>query len=124
MKKIVSLIIAGAVAAAAQGAMAQKAEHGGDIIYTKPVKAVLFSHKVHVEDHGLTCDMCHAREFPMEALKVQENADFTMASLYEGRYCGSCHNGAMAFASNTRCATCHVGVKGMPKGPEEKKGHH
>lgn len=123
MKKILSLIVVVAMAAGAQSVLAENMEHGGDIIYTKPVKGVLFSHKVHVEDHGLTCDMCHAREFPMEALKVQENADFNMASLYEGRYCGSCHNGAMAFASNTRCASCHVGVKGLAKKAGDKKGH-
>ena len=27
--------------------------HGGDVLYSKPVKAVLFSHKTHVEDMGL-----------------------------------------------------------------------
>jgi c(7)-type cytochrome triheme protein len=124
MKKILMLIVAAAMAAGAQSVLAENMEHGGDIIYTKPVKGVLFSHKVHVEEKGLTCDLCHAREFPMEALKVQENADFNMASLYEGRYCGSCHNGAMAFASNTRCASCHVGVKGLPKASADKKGQH
>ena len=122
MKKIVTLIIVAAIAAGAQGVLAQKVEHGGDIIYTKPVKSVTFSHKIHVEDKGLTCDMCHAREFAMQALKAQENADFTMASLYEGRYCGSCHNGSMAFASNTRCASCHTGVKGM-LGAAKKSAH-
>jgi c(7)-type cytochrome triheme protein len=85
--------------------------HGGDIVYTKAVETVLFSHKLHVEQKELSCDLCHARNFEMQALKAQERTDFTMKSLMEGKYCGECHNGLMAFASNTRCAACHTGVK-------------
>jgi c(7)-type cytochrome triheme protein len=85
--------------------------HGGEIYYTKGVKTVLFSHKLHVEIKDLSCDLCHAGNFTMQALKAQENADFTMKSLMEGKYCGACHNGTMAFASNTRCGDCHTGVK-------------
>lgn len=85
--------------------------HGGEIYYTKSVKTVLFSHKLHVESRELSCDLCHAGNFVMQALKAQENADFTMKSLMEGKYCGACHNGTMAFASNTRCGDCHTGVK-------------
>ena len=92
---------------------AEDISHGGDIIYTKPVKSVLFSHKLHVEDRGLSCDMCHSQLFEMSALNAQERADFTMESLYKGKYCGACHNGTMAFASNTQCARCHEGVKGF-----------
>lgn len=87
---------------------------GGEIVYSKPVKGVLFSHKSHVEQKELSCDLCHARFFDMEALKVQEKSDFTMESFAQGKYCGVCHNGTMAFSSNSRCATCHVGVKGSP----------
>lgn len=86
--------------------------HGGDVLYTKPVKAVLFSHKVHVDDRGLSCEMCHSQLFEMSSLSAQERPDFTMNSLYKGKYCGACHNGTMAFASNTQCARCHNGVKG------------
>lgn len=92
--------------------MAQE-KHGGDVIYTKPVKSVIFSHKTHVDDNGLSCDLCHTNNFTMQSLKAQENSDFTMKSLGEGKYCGACHNGTMAFASNTRCASCHIGVKGF-----------
>ncbi len=81
------------------------------IVYDKPVKGVIFSHKTHV-DKGLACDMCHNRLFEQQAKKAQENKDFVMESLYQGKYCGACHNGSLAFASNTRCATCHIGVKG------------
>ncbi len=96
------------------------------IIYDKPVKGVIFSHKVHV-DKGLGCEMCHNRLFEQKAKKAQDNPDFVMESLYKGKYCGACHNGSLAFASNTRCATCHIGVKGEERaktgGKAEKKGH-
>ncbi|MHB8120710.1 MAG: cytochrome c3 family protein [Desulfuromonadaceae bacterium] len=102
------------------------ASHGGDIIFEKPVKGVIFSHKSHVEDKGLSCDMCHNHLFEMGKV-AQEKADFVMESLYQGKYCGACHNGSLAFASNTRCATCHIGVKGQKRlstdGNQDKKGH-
>jgi c(7)-type cytochrome triheme protein len=93
----------------------EEAFHGGDIIYTKPLKAVLFSHKVHVEEIGFSCEACHDGIFEMSALSVQEKDDFTMDSLYKGKYCGACHDGSMAFASNTQCARCHIGVKGYKR---------
>lgn len=94
------------------------------MIWTKPVKAVVFYHKTHTMGAGLSCDNCHDGLFEMAAGTAQENADFTMDSLYKGKYCGACHDGNMAFASNTRCATCHVGVKGYNRltGGEKKSG--
>jgi c(7)-type cytochrome triheme protein len=100
--------------------------HGGDVVYTKPVKSVIFSHKAHVEEIGLGCDMCHAGLFDMQNLAAQEKDDFTMESLYAGKYCGVCHDGGMAFASNTQCARCHIGVKGynaLHGGAAESSGH-
>jgi len=86
--------------------------HGGDIVYTKPLKAVLFSHKAHTEDIGLQCDWCHESTFEMEALHMQKEADFDMESLCNERYCGTCHNGDISFSTTTQCARCHIGVKG------------
>jgi c(7)-type cytochrome triheme protein len=86
--------------------------NGGGILYTEPVKAVLFTHRSHAEK-GLSCVKCHSGLFEMEALKVQEKKDFNMESLYSGKYCGACHNGKAAFASDTQCARCHVRIKGM-----------
>ena len=85
------------------------------IIFTQPLKAVLFDHKIHVEEAGLSCEDCHEEVFPMEAGTTQENEDFTMEALYNGKYCGTCHDGESAFASNTRCATCHIGVMGLKR---------
>lgn len=99
------------------------------IIFTKPVKAVVFDHKTHVEDAGLSCDDCHDELFEMAAGTAEENEDFNMESLYQGKYCGACHNGDMAFASNRKCTTCHIGVLGWQKlqskeGKSEEGGHH
>lgn len=99
------------------------------IVWTKPVKAVVFYHKRHTMDAGLSCDSCHdGKMFEMAAGTAEGNADFTMDSLYKGKYCGACHDGHMAFASNTRCTTCHIGVKGLNKllgtAPATGGGHH
>ena len=82
------------------------------IIWTMPVKSVVFEHKVHTMGAELECDSCHDDLFEMEAGVAEENEDFTMATLYDGGYCGSCHDGSTAFASNTRCTACHIGVRG------------
>ena len=82
------------------------------IVWTKPVKAVIFNHKGHVEDFSLECDACHDDTFAMQKGTAEKAADFTMQALYDGKYCGKCHNGKTAFASDTRCNTCHIGVKG------------
>ena len=83
-----------------------------DIIYTEPVVGVVFSHDAHVNKAGLDCESCHDDIFQMEALAAQQEPDFNMMSLGQGRYCGSCHDGEMAFDANSRCASCHVGVIG------------
>ncbi|MFZ8830898.1 MAG: cytochrome c3 family protein [Thermodesulfobacteriaceae bacterium] len=100
-----------------EGFKYQESEEAGgpEIEYTKPVKGVLFSHKLHVKDLGLLCESRHMDIFEMEAFKSQRNPDFNMDSLYKGKYCGACHDGKIAFASNTKCATCHIGVKGLER---------
>lgn len=85
------------------------------IIFVKPVKAVDFSHRVHTMEAGLDCESCHDDLFEMEAGVAEQNDDFTMESLYAGQYCGACHDGDMAFASNKRCTACHIGVKGFER---------
>ena len=85
------------------------------IVWEKPVKGVVFYHKTHTMDAGLDCDSCHDDIFEMEAGAAEENEDFIMATMYEGGYCGSCHDGSTAFASDTRCTTCHIGVRGVAR---------
>jgi c(7)-type cytochrome triheme protein len=97
------------------------------IVFTKPVKAVVFDHKMHVEDMGFNCGDCHSDLFKMHIGAAEENPDaFIMEALYKGEYCGACHDGDSAFASDTRCTTCHIGVMGFDRlfGHGEKKGGH
>lgn len=107
--------------------------HGSDmkqpdtVVFNIPVKSVIFEHKAHVE-MGLDCSSCHDREFEMRKGAAEEHPEkFTMEALYAGKYCGTCHNGSDAFASNTRCTTCHIGVKGFERkfatAAEGEKGH-
>jgi len=95
--------------------------HGSDmkqptvIVFNRPVKGVMFTHKEHV-DMGLDCASCHDNAFEMRKGAAEEGLDkFNMRALYAGKYCGVCHNGNIAFASNTRCASCHIGVKGAER---------
>jgi len=92
----------------------------GPIVWTKPVKGVIFEHETHTEEMGLDCESCHSDLFLMQAGAAQENDDFNMESLYEGNYCGACHDGSTAFASNTRCTSCHIGVRGVARLMGEK----
>ena len=85
------------------------------IIWDKPVKGVVFDHKIHTQKNELACDSCHDELFSQEAGAVQEKKDFTMATLEAGGYCGSCHDGETAFASNKRCTSCHIGVRGVAR---------
>ncbi len=98
-------------------------EDGGRIVFSKPAMAVVFDHKIH-RDAGLECDSCHDEIFEMETGNAESRKDFTMESLYQGKYCGSCHDGETAFASNTRCTLCHIGVKGYKRAMGEKESRH
>ncbi len=95
--------------------------HGSDmvqpetVVFTKPVKAVIFSHVDHTE-MGLECSSCHNDLFKMKVGAAEEKPEgFTMQALYDGKFCGGCHNGEDAFASDTSCTTCHIGVKGYER---------
>ncbi len=99
------------------------------IVWTKPVKAVIFHHQLHIDEYGLDCDSCHDSAFAMKKGTAEKSANFTMKALYKGQYCGECHDGETAFASNTLCNTCHIGVKGYNRmmgvtpHAEKKSGH-
>ncbi|MBU0728467.1 MAG: hypothetical protein KKE17_04100 [Proteobacteria bacterium] len=126
LKKLFALLLVVATFAlfAGQAIGEDEEEDGGTIIFTQPVKAVIFDHKIHNEQ-GLECDSCHDDLFQMETGAAEAGDDFTMQALYDGKYCGSCHDGETAFASKTRCTACHIGVKGYNRatGVEEKSGH-
>lgn len=86
------------------------------IVFFKPVKAVFFDHKIHVESMSFGCGDCHSDLFKMHVGDAEMHPEkFTMEALYQGEYCGACHDGEGAFASNTRCTACHIGVMGYER---------
>jgi c(7)-type cytochrome triheme protein len=84
---------------------------GGPIVFIKPVRAVIFEHKFHL-GKKFDCRSCHPELFVKKAGEVEEKDDFTMDAFQQGKYCGKCHNGTIAFSVNTRCNWCHIGVQG------------
>ena len=56
------------------------------------------------------CKVCHADlgfKFKAGGNKI------TMAKIIDGRFCGACHNGEIAW-SVENCAMCHSGIPGTP----------
>lgn len=58
-----------------------------------------FNHESHAK---IGCKDCHTGIFPMK----KGTSRITMEAIYQGRYCGACHNGKRAFASS-ECGACH-----------------
>jgi c(7)-type cytochrome triheme protein len=56
---------------------------------------------------GLKCTDCHRKDlFP----KMKKGTvSITMNDIYDGRYCGACHNGVKAFGAQDNCVKCHAG---------------
>jgi len=76
---------------------------GGKVFYyPEGFGAVTFDHEIHLAN-DLTCGNCHDGLF-----KTGEKAKMTMADMYAGKGCGSCHNGKGAFSAQ-QCGYCHVG---------------
>jgi c(7)-type cytochrome triheme protein len=61
---------------------------------------VAFDHAAH--GSMFSCGQCHDGTFKMK----QGGVKMTMTAMYQGKLCGSCHNGQMAFSSQD-CARCH-----------------
>ena len=87
-------------------------ENGGDIIFSKPVKGVYFSHKEH---EGFSCEDCHEGIFELEAGAAEATGEFTMKRMEEGETCGACHEGDTAFSVKGFCTKCHIGVLGVER---------
>lgn len=62
-----------------------------------------FNHEFHGK---LGCQGCHLGIFPMKKGATK----MTMDDIYQGRFCGECHNGKKAFPSS-ECAKCHTTKK-------------
>lgn len=63
---------------------------------------VIFSHKFHTT--AFSCDSCHPKLFDMKKTQGKMKMD----DMYQGKTCGSCHNGNIA-TGLTDCGKCHKG---------------
>ena len=85
-----------------------------DIIYqgdTATDEAIFHGDK-HLK-RGFKCDDCHNKSmFP----KKEKGATvITMKDIQQGKLCGKCHNGKLAFGIDHHCDRCHP-----KKGPDTK----
>ena len=93
----------------------------GDVVLNRRsdaehVRPVVFPHWFH--RIRFRCDVCHQeRGFRMKA----GANDITMRDIVDGRYCGMCHNGQVAW-SVERCDLCHSAKPGAKAGVSG--GHH
>ncbi len=80
----------------------------GDVKFTRAtpgseeIPPAIFPHAIH--RIAYKCGACHSGLFPMKAGSTQ----VTMDAIQEGKSCGTCHNGKLAFASTfATCSRCH-----------------
>lgn len=74
------------------------------------VRPVIFPHWFH--RIRFRCKVCHS-ELGFE-MRAGAN-DVTMAEIVEGKFCGMCHNGEIAW-STENCDLCHSGKPGLRSG--------
>lgn len=74
------------------------------------MRPVVFPHWFH--RIRFRCKVCHAEL----GFKMRAGANFiTMEDIIDGRFCGACHNGEIAW-SPENCDLCHSGRRGLKSG--------
>jgi len=69
---------------------------------TEAIPPAVFPHSMHRISYK--CAACHNGLFEMKAGSTK----VTMDAIQDGKSCGTCHNGKLAFASTfATCARCH-----------------
>lgn len=69
---------------------------------------VVFTHWFHRIRY--TCKVCHADL----GIKFKAGAtQMNMLQISDGKFCGACHNGDIAWSVDEGCELCHTGKKGM-----------
>jgi len=68
-------------------------------------KPVVFSHQIH--RRYFTCNVCHTE---LEFSLSKGQTDITREDYLDGRYCGACHNGEIAFSTEFACDACHQDI--------------
>ena len=87
----------------------------GDVVINKRsekegVRPVVFPHWFH--RIRFRCKVCHHElGFTMRA----GANDVTMNDIVDGKFCGMCHNGQVAWGPE-RCELCHSGLPNLPSG--------
>ena len=68
---------------------------------------VTFDHSAHIAK-GQKCMSCHGKSKPFKT-KIGTSPDLTMKAYNEGKACGTCHNGKVAFSTKEmdNCLKCH-----------------
>ncbi len=84
-----------------------KPEYYGDMVLDRQskkhkCKPVIFSHRAHRQH--FTCNVCHTQ---LEFSLSKGQTDITREDYLDGRYCGACHNGKVAFSTEFACDVCH-----------------
>ena len=70
-------------------------------------KAVSFSHWLHRT--RFTCRVCHGE---LDFLMKANATEITEQANRNGKFCGACHNGTIAFPNTGNCEKCHTGRLG------------
>ena len=106
-----ALLIAALVMVASGAARAEY----GDVVLNKRsekegVRPVVFPHWFHRIRYR--CKVCHYEL----GFKMRAGAnEVLMADINDGKFCGMCHNGQIAWAAD-RCDLCHSGKPGLQSG--------
>jgi len=74
------------------------------------MRPVIFPHWFH--RIRFRCKVCH-HELGFE-MRAGANR-VTMGDIYDGKFCGMCHNGEVAWGLEN-CNLCHSGKPGLPSG--------
>lgn len=108
-------VIALTLAAACAAATGQASAEYGDVVLNSRAEAggvrpVVFPHWFH--RIRFRCKVCH-HELAFE-MRAGANV-VTMNDLYEGKFCGMCHNNQIAWGLEN-CGLCHSGKPGLQSG--------
>lgn len=75
----------------------------------KGMAPVVFSHSTHRVNY--TCRVCHLE---LEFSFKKGETEITREDYLNGRFCGACHNGQIAFSVTQACNLCHLNKNNGP----------
>ena len=115
MRRAPAALAAAALLALAAGLASEAWGEYGDVVLNRNSEAggmrpVVFPHWFH--RIRFRCKVCH-NELGFE-MRAGAN-EVTMGDIYEGKFCGMCHNNEIAWGLEN-CGLCHSGRAGLPSG--------